>query len=172
VIVPTVTMKFLHILFTLTILGVFKVSNSYQILAIYALPIRSHFIMINEVLKGLVEKGHKVDIINPLPHKEANPNYTQIIRLPENQNLLSNGLSYQEAHNLSNSMFKIGLLGYEICQYLGHPEFLHLARNPPKDPPYDLIITQVKLLFFFFFFFFFCYSKVHAYIHTHKHIIK
>lgn len=49
-----------------------------------------------------------------------------------------------------NTVQTVGqMAGNDICKNLGHPDVQQLIRNPPTNPPYDVVIFEV--LFFFSF---------------------
>lgn len=140
-------MKIANTLLFLLTIGTLKICSGYRILGIYPLPIRSHFIIINQLLKGLADKGHQVDLISIFPEKEKlHPNYTQIITLSGELSQMFPSLNITTTRKVPWNLSGLADFGYKVCEGMGNPEFLKLARNPPKDPPYDIIITQVKLL--------------------------
>ncbi|OXU25050.1 hypothetical protein TSAR_016515 [Trichomalopsis sarcophagae] len=128
------------ILLLLAIVGNTEICKGCRILALYPLPKQSHFMMINQLLKGLALKGHQVDLItvNTLP--KSHSNYMQIMKLPDNANPIFS--RYENIKNLHYNFSMMSWMGYLRCQKMEHPEFLNLARNPPKAPPYDVIIVQ------------------------------
>ncbi|XP_014236324.1 UDP-glucuronosyltransferase 2B15-like [Trichogramma pretiosum] len=133
--------KLILLLVTFEVIGC---CSAYRILGIYSLPIKSHFIMINQLFKGLIEKGHNVDLINTFPLNENNTSYKQIMTLPDHSVLTSKTLRIDEfVVNFNSNYSLMGLLGNAICKNIGHPELLKLAENPPKDPPYDIIILHM-----------------------------
>ncbi|XP_046835901.1 UDP-glucosyltransferase 2-like isoform X2 [Vespa crabro] len=75
-------------------------SQGYRILGIFPYFGKSHFIMFENLMKGLIKKGHQVD-------------------------------------KLSN------IAGNNLCENLAHPKIQKLIRNPPKDPPYDVVLIEV-----------------------------
>lgn len=56
-------------------------SVALNILGIFPLPGRSHYTVGEEILKGLAEKGHKVDVISHFPQKKKKFQISQIILL-------------------------------------------------------------------------------------------
>lgn len=137
-------MKVTNVLLFLVVFGTVEICSGYRILGIYPVPIRSHFIIINQLLKGLAKKGHQVDLISIFPGKEKlHPNYNQIITLSAEFSQIFPRINITTARNFGWNLSLIADLGYKICENMGNPEFLKLVRDPPKDPPYDVIITQV-----------------------------
>ena len=126
------------------IVGAAELCTGYRILGIYPFPVKSHFIMIKSLLKGLARKGHQVDVASIFPpDKENVTNYKQIMTFPDNSEEIMGTLTFELVKNFGTNMSLIGGVGNKICRSMGAPEFLELARNPPKDPPYDVIITHV-----------------------------
>lgn len=100
--------------------------------------------LLNQLFKGLSHKGHQVDLISVLPVEGNNPNYTRIIQLPDRMKDVMRSLTSDNSQAFNkNLMTLMADIGYKMCENMGIPEFLNLARNPPTDPPYDAIITQV-----------------------------
>lgn len=56
-------------LFFLIVLKVQTGENA-KILALFTLPGKSHFNMFEPFLKGLVQRGHEVDVVSHFPQKE------------------------------------------------------------------------------------------------------
>lgn len=73
-------------------------------------------------VQRLTEKGHKIDMISHFPTKVLIANYTDIIDL--------NG-TREDVASAYNT------LGCEI------EKMQNFVKNPPKDPPYSFIITEV-----------------------------
>jgi len=95
-------------------------------------------------MKGLISKGHQVDVISPFPQKRPYPNYTDIAELKSPA--LKNNMSYEYMMEMDKNMVSFFAIvgGNEICQaHMGHPVIRKLIRNPPKDPPYDAMIMEV-----------------------------
>lgn len=95
-----------------------------------------------QIAKSLAEKGHQVDVVSGFSLDEPFPNYTEIVQVPNPkkheggpwEEIRDRNLIWNVVHNASQMM----------CEYLGIPELNELIKNPPKDRPYDLVITQVK----------------------------
>lgn len=61
------------VIFILTI-SVF--SEESNILAVFPIPSKSHHVMFQAIIKGLINKGHNVTLVSPY---EINANFTQIV---------------------------------------------------------------------------------------------
>ncbi|XP_058806793.1 UDP-glycosyltransferase UGT5-like isoform X2 [Phymastichus coffea] len=136
-------MTFVKVFPLLVTAAVIQICNGYRILGIYPFQGRSHFMVLNQLFKGLARKGHQVDLISVLPLEENHPNYTRIIELPNNIAIFMEALRSENSQSLSRNIpLMLGKVGYKLCESMEAPEFLDLVRNPPKDIPYDVIITQ------------------------------
>jgi glucuronosyltransferase len=62
----------------LLLITVVNVSESARILGLYPLPSKSHMAVNLAIVKELVERGHEVTVVSPLPEKSENPNYKNI----------------------------------------------------------------------------------------------
>jgi len=121
------------------------ISHGYRLLAIIPYNSYSHFVMFEQLLKGLVRKGHQVDVISHYPLKKPYPNYTDIIMLTPNMKL-RNSLTYERMQNgfITFPVFLIAeIFGNDLCNYLAYSKIQELIRNPPKDPPYDAVVMEV-----------------------------
>lgn len=123
-----------------------SICHAYRLLAIFPLNTKSHFKMFEHLSKGLVKKGHQLDVISSLPLKKPYTNYTDIITLTAPMSL-TNNIPYEFLTNtlvgISPVFMVAGMLGNDVCEYLAHPKIQELVRNPPKDPPYDAVIMEV-----------------------------
>ncbi|XP_017877327.1 UDP-glucuronosyltransferase 2B14-like [Ceratina calcarata] len=135
-------MKLVSILF---VCAVFATSDGYRILGMFPYNGKSHFIMFEHLMKALARKGHQVDVISTFPLKKPYPNYNDLIVLPTARDFMNN-MTYDEMHNMirASSAFAVATMtGNDICENLKYPKFQELIRNPPKDPPYDVVIMEV-----------------------------
>lgn len=119
-------------------------SDGARILGIFPLHGKSHFIMCEQLMKTLAQKGHQVDVISHFPLKKPFPNYTDFSlegTLPQ----IINNVSFAEMQSLAsgNLAHLMDICGDKICELLQHPAINKIIKNPPKDPPYDLVIVEV-----------------------------
>lgn len=54
-----------------------------KVLALFVFPGKSHSIMLNRVLEGLLANGHEVTALNNYPLPAGTPNYTNVDISPE-----------------------------------------------------------------------------------------
>ena len=138
-------MKLLSIIF---IFIVVSVCDGYRILGVFPFKGKSHFMMFEKLMKGLAKQGHQVDVISCFPQKKPYSNYTDLIVIPSDISFINN-FTYE----LMNTLVKQSvthavatIAGNEVCERLGMPEIQELVRNPPKDPPYDLVLIEIDCL--------------------------
>lgn len=123
-----------------------SVCHGYRLLGLFPFFGKSHFIMFEQLLKGLSRKGHQVDVISSFPLKRPYPNYTDIVELVPPL-VLVNNLSYEYMQQLfrDSPVHAVATVaGNNVCEYLENPAIQELARNPPKDPPYDAVLIEVS----------------------------
>ena len=125
-------------------------SDGYRILVVFPFNSRSHNNMFEGVTKGLAKRGHQVDVVTHFKMKNPPKNYKTIINLDGTRKSLVNNFTIQFA-----ALFKVHpirliseLYGNELCELMALEEMQNLIKNPPKDPPYDIVITEVHYLNF------------------------
>lgn len=122
-------------------------ADAARILGIFPLSFKSHNIFFQALMKGLAKQGHQVDIISH--HDLPNPpkNYKTIINLANltHSDAITQFKSIQDAIDAFQNVEKLveNLYGLKICELMAHEGIQQLIKNPPKDPGYDLIITEV-----------------------------
>ncbi|XP_039309140.1 UDP-glucosyltransferase 2 [Solenopsis invicta] len=124
-------------------LSYLSVCDGYRLLGLFLIPRTSHFVMFEQLMKGLARKGHHVDMVSSYPLKKPYPNYTDLVTLPITREVV-NKLSYAKMNILFtvNPMYVIGALGgNEVCEHLGNTKIKELAQ--PKNPSYDAVIMEV-----------------------------
>ncbi|KAK9306717.1 hypothetical protein QLX08_002634 [Tetragonisca angustula] len=134
-------MKVLSVVLICTILSA---CHGYRILGVFPFNGKSHFMMFEHLMKSLARKGHQVDVISTFPLKKPYPNYNDMIVLPAERQFMNN-LTYNEIDTLfrDSVVFAVAsLAGNLVCEHLNNPQIQELIRNPPKDPPYDVIIME------------------------------
>lgn len=139
--------KFL-LFFTITIsLRDLQGSSGYRILGIFPTYSKSHMMMFEQLMKGLIKRGHQVDVINTLPQKKPYPNYTDI-EIPLFMPNFINNMDHSYVHHLRDNLFEtcISMSGNDACKaVLSHQKVQEIIKTPPTDPPYDLVIVEVSL---------------------------
>ncbi|XP_039303799.1 UDP-glucosyltransferase 2 isoform X1 [Solenopsis invicta] len=117
--------------------------NGYRLLALFPLQVKSHFVMFEPLMKGLVRKGHQIDVVTSFPLKKPYPNYTDIVTVPITLKLVNN-MSYEMMNNLisENQTHVVGTIGgNDLCKLLADSKIKELAQ--PKNPPYDAVLMEV-----------------------------
>ena len=124
-----------------------SVCHGYRLLGIFPFHGKSHFVMPEALMKGLAKKGHQVDVISTFPLKKPYPNYNDVVKLKAPMALVNN-ISYEFAQLLFRTglTFSVATIaGNDACKvHLGNPAVKELARNPPKNPPYDAVLMEVR----------------------------
>ncbi|XP_047365690.1 UDP-glucosyltransferase 2-like isoform X1 [Vespa velutina] len=120
-------------------------SQGYRILGIFAFQAKSHFVMFETLMKSLANKGHQIDAITSFHLKKPFVNITELVVITPQMKLVNN-ISYEQMKTLLTGLpvqaiANIG--GIEVCEHLGRPEIQKLIRNPPKNPPYDVILIEI-----------------------------
>ncbi|KAK0175095.1 hypothetical protein PV327_008875 [Microctonus hyperodae] len=118
--------------------------ESYRILGIFPLQSRSHQMLFDGIAKGLARKGHQIDVVTVYPMKKSIPNYKVVVDLQNITESLVNKWNVKFASELGNDTIPVITipLGNGLCEYLGLPEMQNIIKNPPKNPPYDLVIVE------------------------------
>ncbi|XP_051169162.1 UDP-glucosyltransferase 2-like isoform X2 [Leptopilina boulardi] len=122
-----------------------NVNGLYRILIISPFNMKSHNAMLETVGKALALNGHKVDIISHFELKNSIKNYTTIINLDGTMPQLVNSLTMKMIDYLRKLNIVSGLIekfGSNYCELMSSEKIKKFIKNPPTDPPYDLVITQ------------------------------
>lgn len=136
--------KYILITCILTILTI-KYSNGLRILGLFPLHGKSHFTMCESLMKGLAEKGHKVDVYSHFPQKKSLPNYTDININGKSLSPLVNSMTYENLTQASNGNIKrmVGEFGTNLCYLMNNSEFQRLFESLKKNQPYDVVVVEV-----------------------------
>ncbi|XP_015605149.1 UDP-glucuronosyltransferase 2B30-like [Cephus cinctus] len=139
-------MKFQYFLMLIgiTFLSECPSGDAYRILGLFPLHGKSHFIMCNYLMKTLAARGHQVDVVSHFPLEKPVANYTDINisgSLPQ----IVNNLPFDVIQQFSSIdlTYLTNIAGLDICRLMDHPEIQKIIRNPPQDPPYDLVIHEM-----------------------------
>lgn len=122
------------------------ICDGYRILCVFPYNAKSHNIIFDSLMKGLAKKGHHLDVITHFPLKNPMKNYNVIIDLNGTADASVNHVPIEAvAKRVIDPVEEITLNhGNEFCHNLGLQKFQELIKNPPSDPPYDLVITEVS----------------------------
>jgi len=97
-------------------------------------------------MKDLARRGHQVDVVTHYPQKNPIPNLKDI-SLKGSVEVIVNNMTAMDIKNFgfdTLSMAKLAKIDEtQICELLNHPKLRDLIENPPRDPPYNLVITEV-----------------------------
>ena len=135
-------MKLLQIFLVFTILSVCK---SYRILGVFPFNAKSHNIVFEALMKGLAKRGHQVDVITQFPLKKDVKNYKEILNLDGTLDRLVDNYTIQFITQMNEDVLELLAENYgnRLCHFLGLDELQKLIKNPPTDPAYDVVITEV-----------------------------
>ncbi|KAH8381958.1 hypothetical protein KR009_001161, partial [Drosophila setifemur] len=122
-----------------------------RILAPFFLPVKSHFMMTNAIIRELVKRGHEVTFITPLSLAKENlgANYKEIL-LPhfDTWAVISKLMKTTSAVDMVNlprfTQMKLGQhIGIESTDFaLGQPEVQNLIHAKDKAGKYDLLLVE------------------------------
>ncbi|XP_011707628.1 PREDICTED: UDP-glucuronosyltransferase 1-9-like [Wasmannia auropunctata] len=128
----------------LAILALDQIANGYRILGVFPLHGKSHWIVHEALMKELARRGHQVDVITHFPLEKPIPNYRDI-SLKGSMPQVHNNMSASDLQGLATPSIAmlVGMAGDSICNLLNHPKMQELIKNPPQDPPYDLVIQEL-----------------------------
>lgn len=114
-------------------------------LGIFAFHGKSHFIMFEALMKGLAKKGHQVDVISAFPLKKPVENYTDLVSIPIKLTLVNNvSFDFMKINLREMPVHAVSTIGgNELCEYLNLPEIQKIIKDPPTNPPYDVVIIEI-----------------------------
>ena len=125
-----------------------QIASSYRILGLFPLNGKSHWNMQKVLMKELARRGHQVDVVSHFPLKKPIPNYKDI-SLKGTAPEVTNNMTATQALDFSTPSMSnlVQKTGSSTCNLFSHPKIQELIKNPPQDPPYDLVIVEVCLMF-------------------------
>ncbi|XP_043518142.1 UDP-glucosyltransferase 2-like [Frieseomelitta varia] len=115
--------------------------NGLQILGIFPLNGKSHWVMAERLMTSLAERGHQVDVVTHFPLKKLPLNYNQISldgTLPTVVNNM-NATNVTAFGNLDVAKL-MEIAGTRICELMSHKQLQDVLKTS-KD--YDLIIIEM-----------------------------
>ena len=121
-------------------------ANGLRILGMFPLNGKSHWVMAENLMTSLAERGHQVDVVTHFPMKKPIPNYTDI-SVAGSLKTVVNSMPAENVTKLNshNIQMLVQTAGTKTCTLLDLPKIQQLIKNPPKDPPYDVVITELFL---------------------------
>lgn len=141
----TVKMFFKQCILLYTLYSIPLQPEAKRILAVFPLNEKSHNNVLNALAKGLAKRGHQVDVITHFEEKNPPANYNTIINLNGTRDDFVNNLSIEYCSEQAGDSvpFYAFTAGNEICELMSLESMQKLIKNPPNNPPYDLVITEV-----------------------------
>ena len=123
-------------------------SDAYRILGVFPLNVKSHHHVLESVMKALAKRGHQVEVVTHFELENPPKNYRTIINLSGMLNQVVNNLTINRVSEIRDGdvVSQMVHAGNNICELMGNDEMQNLFRNPPNDPPYDLVITEVSTI--------------------------
>ncbi|TMW45132.1 hypothetical protein DOY81_009787, partial [Sarcophaga bullata] len=126
--------------------------ESSKILAVYAFPGKSHFMMHRALIKSLVEKGHQVTMITAfsLENLKLGSNYTEILIEPV-YDFWSDIIPFFKADNIFeladmdmfDFMKMLEILGLKTTEHaLKQPKVQQIINHPQPKGQYDLLLCE------------------------------
>ncbi|XP_051159343.1 UDP-glucosyltransferase 2-like [Leptopilina boulardi] len=120
-------------------------SDAYRILVIAPLNSRSHTNMLESVAKALALKGHQIDVISHFEMKNPPKNYTTIINLDGSLKKMVNTWTMEMVEHFRYVDLIPTIIeefGNNFCDLMGLEKMQRFIKNPPNDPPYNLVIVE------------------------------
>lgn len=140
-------MKHQKALFCVLLALFIHANDASRILGIFPYNGKSHFRMFDVLCKELVKRGHQVDVISHFPLKTPLANYTDVVDLNGTLKTVVNGITTDYGKYIQRSVtyFVATDFGNNLCDLMKQEKMQKFIKNPPNDPPYDLIIVEVNI---------------------------
>ncbi|XP_014204618.1 2-hydroxyacylsphingosine 1-beta-galactosyltransferase [Copidosoma floridanum] len=121
-----------------------SLTESYRILAVFPFNGKSHDVVLDAIAQGLAKRGHQVDVVTHFPPKNPPDNYKVLVDLRGTIEETINNFTLDFARSLSGQLtdYIAGKFGNELCELLALDGIQKIVKNPPKDPPYDLVVVH------------------------------
>lgn len=115
-----------------------------RILCVFPYSGKSHFLMFEVICRELAERGHRVDVISHFPAKKPRANYTDIIDLSVSGDSVMKSFTVETGLKIRESFtyYIATHFGGVLCDLMATEKMQRFIKNPPNDPPYDLVITE------------------------------
>ena len=140
----------LILILAIAILRLSSSARGLRILGVFPTPAKGHFVMCEALMRGMADKGHRVDVFSHFPLENSIPNYKDY-SLEGTLPIFTNNMSYDFMNQFADVIsmpLLMEIVGYPVCELLNLPIFQNLIRNPPDDPPYDIVIIEVLINFY------------------------
>ncbi|XP_044752267.1 UDP-glycosyltransferase UGT5-like [Coccinella septempunctata] len=127
------------------------VADAAKILAVFPVPVRSHFVMTKTILTALAAKGHDIDLYTIFPEEEMIPRIRHY-QIP-NIELLETPLSVEELRaipvaEMIDVMFTEKSNGNYVCEKSFKTEILRKLKQSKQH--YDLVLLEMFVVDCFF----------------------
>lgn len=140
-------MKHQKALFCVLLALFIHANDASRILGIFPYNGKSHFKMFDVLCRELAKRGHQVDVIGHFPLKTPLANYTDVVDLNGTLKTVVNGLTTDYGKQIQRSItyYVATVFGNDLCDLMKQEKMQKFIKNPPNDPPYDLIIVEVNI---------------------------
>ena len=137
-------MKHQKALFCVLLALFIHANDASRILGIFPYNGKSHFKMFDVLCRELAKRGHQVDVIGHFPLKTPLANYTDVVDLNGTLKTVVNGLTTDYGKQIQRSItyYVATVFGNDLCDLMKQEKMQKFIKNPPNDPPYDLIIVE------------------------------
>lgn len=127
-----------------------SISGSYRILGVFPFNGKSHDVMNRALMIGLAKRNHQVEVITHFPPENPPANYKVIVNLDGTVEKIVNNYTIDYVRRLTTDIVPIIAQkhGNKLCELMSLDGIQKLVTNPPSDPPYDLVITEVSRINF------------------------
>ena len=134
----------LKVLILLAVTVLVRPNEGYRILCVFPYEGTSHFVMFGTLARELARRGHQVDVISHFPTTKPITNYTDIVSLRGTRPLMHSNLDVDSATIMDEQRLDVltSAFGSDICELMGSYRLQKFIKNPPNDPPYDLVIVE------------------------------
>lgn len=128
---------------------ILNVVHSYEILGIFPLTGKSHFLSFEPILKGLAVKGHKVTVLGYFPLKQKLNNYNDIVI--GDANFFTKGMSNSSLTNLQQlipnsrevmytTFLFLASIGQSSCEMMFNSA--KMQQFMKRDDRFDIVISE------------------------------
>ncbi|PSN55487.1 hypothetical protein C0J52_02571 [Blattella germanica] len=127
---------------SLVFIYILHLASGYKILGVFPHVAKSHFVMAEELMKGLAARGHEVTVISHFPQKKPIPNYTDISLVGSMPNFVSavplDEIATGKVMTTVQLLEQLGVTGCE--KTLSFPPVQKLINSETK---FDLVINEL-----------------------------
>ena len=121
--------------------------DTYRILGVFPLALKSHNIFFEAVMKGLANRGHKVDVVAHFELVNPPKNYRTILNLQE-LNFSFPATTFDSVQGtidmLESTTETLGnTYGVQLCELMSHVKMQDFIKSLSKDSSYEGLLVEV-----------------------------